>query len=137
MKIFKIYKMDYSHKIDDNIMWYTRVSIGNLWNMNFLKYHCCLYQNGTIPGSSAGKEYACNAGDPSSIPGLGRSPGVGIGYPFQCSWVSLVAQTVTRCLQCGRPVFNLWVGKIPGRRAWQLTPVFLCGESPWIEEPGR
>ena len=32
------------------------------------------------PGSSAGKESACNAGDPSSIPGLGSSPGEGIGY---------------------------------------------------------
>ena len=47
-----------------------------------------------FPGSSAGKESACNAGNPSSIPGSGRSPGEGIGYPFQCSWASLVAQTV-------------------------------------------
>ena len=30
-----------------------------------------------------------------------------------------------------------WVGKIPWRRAWQPTPVFLPGESPWTEEPGR
>ena len=30
-----------------------------------------------------------------------------------------------------------WVGKIPWRRAWQITPVFLPGESPWKEEPGR
>ena len=37
---------------------------------------------------------ACNAGDPSSIPGLGISPGEGIDYPLQCSWASLVAQTV-------------------------------------------
>ena len=28
-----------------------------------------------------------------------------------------------------------WVGKIPWRRAWQPTPVFLSGESPWTEEP--
>ena len=61
--------------------------------MNFLKYHCCLYQNGTIPGSSAGKEYACNAGDPSSIPGLGRSPGE-VAYPLQYSWASLKAQNL-------------------------------------------
>ena len=33
------------------------------------------------PGSSAGKESACNAGDPGWIPGSGRSPGEGIGYP--------------------------------------------------------
>ena len=45
-----------------------------------------------FPGGSAGKESACNAGDPSSIPGLGRSSGEGMGYPLQYSWVSLVAQ---------------------------------------------
>jgi len=35
--------------------------------------------------SSVGKEAACNAGDPGSIPGSGRSPGEGIGYPLQYS----------------------------------------------------
>ena len=38
-----------------------------------------------FPGSSAGKESACNAGDLGSIPGLGRSPGEGISYPLQYS----------------------------------------------------
>ena len=47
-----------------------------------------------FPDSSAGKEYACNAGDPGLIPGSGRSPGEGIGCPLQYSWVSLVAQLV-------------------------------------------
>ena len=47
-----------------------------------------------FPDSSVGKESACKAGDPSSIPGLGRSPGEGIGYPLQYSWVSLVSQLV-------------------------------------------
>ena len=37
------------------------------------------------PDSSAGKESACNAGDPGLIPGLGRSPGEGKVYPFQYS----------------------------------------------------
>ena len=32
------------------------------------------------------------------------------------------------CLQCGRPGFSPWVGKIPWRRAWLPTPVFLPGE---------
>ena len=36
-------------------------------------------------GCSAGKESACNAGEPGSVPGLGSSPGEGIGYPIQCS----------------------------------------------------
>ena len=43
---------------------------------------------------TAGKESACNARDPSSIPGLGRSAGVGIGYSLQYSWASPVAQLV-------------------------------------------
>ena len=43
---------------------------------------------------SVGKESACNAGDPGSIPRSGRSPGEGIGYPLQYSWASLVAQLV-------------------------------------------
>ena len=47
-----------------------------------------------FPDSSVGKDSACNAGDPGSIPGSGRSTGEGIGYPLQCSWVSLVAQLV-------------------------------------------
>ena len=47
-----------------------------------------------VPKSSVGKELASNAGDPGSIPGLGRSPGEGIGYPLQYSWASLVAQLV-------------------------------------------
>ena len=51
-----------------------------------------------FPGSLAGKESACNEGDLSSIPGLGRSHG--------------------------------------GRHSNPI-PVFLPGESPWTEEPGR
>ena len=47
-----------------------------------------------FPDSSFGKEFACNAGDPSWIPELGRSAGEGIGYPLQYSWASLVAQLV-------------------------------------------
>ena len=45
-------------------------------------------------GSSAGKESACNAGDPGLIPGLGRSAEEGIGYPLQYSWASLMAEMV-------------------------------------------
>ena len=51
-----------------------------------------------FPGSSAGREFACNTGDPSSIPGLGRSPGEGTGHPLQYSWAFLVAQTVKNLL---------------------------------------
>ena len=47
-----------------------------------------------FPDSSVGEESACNAGDPGLIPGSGRSPGEGIGYPLQYPWASLVAQQV-------------------------------------------
>ena len=47
-----------------------------------------------FPGSSADKDSICNAGDPGSIPGLGRSAGEGIGYLLQYSWASLVTQLV-------------------------------------------
>ena len=47
-----------------------------------------------FPHSSVGKESTCSAEDPSSIPGLGRSTGEGIGYPLQYSWASLVAQLI-------------------------------------------
>ena len=47
-----------------------------------------------FPDSSVGKESACSAGEPSSIPGSGRSAGEGIDFPPQYSWASLVAQLV-------------------------------------------
>ena len=47
-----------------------------------------------FPDSSVGEESTCNAGDSSLIPGSGSSPEVGIGYPVQYSWASLVAQLV-------------------------------------------
>ena len=40
-----------------------------------------------FPHSSVGKEFACNAGDLGSIPGLGGSLGEGNGNPFQYSWL--------------------------------------------------
>jgi len=61
------------------------------------------------------KKSACNAEDPSLIPGSGRSAGERIGYSLQYSWASLVAQLVKKIpLQCRRSVFNPWVGKSPG-----------------------
>ena len=47
-----------------------------------------------FPGNLAEKESTCNAGDPGSIPGLGRSPEEGIGNPLQYSCTSLVVQMV-------------------------------------------
>ena len=53
-----------------------------------------------------------------SIPGLRRSPGEGNGNPLQFS-----------CRRLKRHGLDLWVGKIPWRRAWQPTPIFLHEKS--------
>ena len=53
----------------------------------------CLWYLG-FPDSSADKESACNAGDPSSIPGWERAAEEGIGYPLQYSGAFLVVQLV-------------------------------------------
>ena len=68
-----------------------------------------------LPGSSADKESACSAEDPSSIPGLVRSAGEGIGYPLHFPWISLVTQAslITQLLK------NLY--------AIQETPVQVLG----------
>ena len=91
--------------------------------------------NNDFPGSSAGKESTCNACDSGSIPGLEGSPGERIGYPFQYSLAFLVAQLVKK----PPAMQETWVQSLedPLERAWQPTPVFLPGESPWTEEPGR
>ena len=50
-----------------------------------LSENCWMIQTMGFPGSSVGKESTCNAGDPGSIPGSGKSPGEGLGYPLQYS----------------------------------------------------
>ena len=84
-----------------------------------------------FPGSSVGKESTCNAGDPSSIPGSGRSPGERIGYPLQYSWASLVAQLVKNL----PAMWETWVGKISWRRERLPTPVFWPGEFHGLYSP--
>ena len=76
--------------------------------------------------SSPGKESACNAGDPSSISRSGKSPGEGIGYLFQYSWASLVAQMVKN----ETTMWETWVQSLGWEDPleegiWQPTPVFL------------
>ena len=89
---------------------------------------------GEGPHSSVGKESTCNAGDPSLIPGLGRSAGEGIGYPLQHSWASLVAQLVKNlpamweswvrslgwedCLEKGKATYSsILAWRIPGTKS--------------------
>ena len=64
--------------------------------------------------SSAGKKFACNSGDPSSIPGSGRSAGEGLGYPLWYYWVSLVVQLV----------------KSPPAMCWSLGSIRGFGRAP-------
>ena len=90
-----------------------------------------IYSETGFPWLLSCKGSACNAGDPGSIPGLGRPTGEGIGYPLQYSCASLVAQMVKNL----PATWETWVGKIPWR-AWQPTPVLFPEESPWTEEPG-
>ena len=66
-----------------------------------------------FPDSSVGKESTCNAGDPGSISGSGRSAGEGIGYPLQYSWASLVAQLVKNA---GDLSSIPGLGRFPGER---------------------
>ena len=82
------------------------------------------------------KESSCNAGDPSSVPGLGRSTREGIGYPLQYPWASLVAQLVKN----PPAMWDTWVWSLgwedPLWRERLPTPVFWPGEfhglySPW------
>ena len=89
-----------------------------------------------FPDGSGGKESACNAGDPSSIPGSGRSSGEGIGYPVQYSWASLVAQLVKN-----QPaMWETWVRSLgwedPLEESMTTHSSILPGESPWTEKPG-
>ena len=89
----------------------------------------------------------CNARDLGSISGLERSPGEGNSYPLQYSclenatksqhnWATFKGFPGGSVSKWGRSGFHLWFWKIPWRTAWQPTPEFLPGESPWSEEPG-
>ena len=71
-----------------------------------------------VPGGSACKESTCNVGDLVSIPGLGRSPGEGKGYPLQYSGL----ENTMDCIDHG-------VAKSQIRRNNFHFPVFLPGKS--------
>ena len=90
-----------------------------------------------FPGSSAGKESSCNAGDPGSIPGLGTSPGEGIGYPLQCSWASLVAQIVKN----PPAMQETWVQSLgwedPLEKGMATHSRILAWRVPQTEKPGK
>ena len=82
---------------------------------------CCI-----VPDSSVDKKSTCNAGDPSLIPGSGRSTGEGIGCPLQYSWVSLVAQLVKNLPAMQETWFRSLGWEDPSPLEW--APVFWPGE---------
>ena len=84
-----------------------------------------------FPDSSVGKESTCNAGDPGLIPGLGISPGEGIGYPLQYSWASLVAQLVKNLPAMWETWVRSWVGKIPLEKGKATHSSNLAWRIPW------
>ena len=88
-------------------------------------------------GSSAGKESACNAGDPCSLPGSGISPGEGIGYTLHYFWASLVAQMVkTLPVMQETWVWSLiWEDSLEEGTANHTS--ILVWKIPWTEEPGH
>ena len=103
-------------------------------------YWPSLYIIGGFAGRWAGKESTCNSGDPSSIPGMGISPGEGtgfLGYPVSHSSIlGLPWWLLKNLLEMQRPRFDPWVDKIPWRREQLPMPVFLSGKfhglySPW------
>ena len=96
---------------------------GGLFSFAYLKKHTLLPTKMIgvgFPDSSVGRESVCNAGDPGSIPRLGRSTGKGLGYPPQYSWASLWAQLVKNLPAMQETWFYPWVGKIPWRRETYL-----------------
>ena len=90
-----------------------------------------------FPGSSAGKESACNARDPGLIPGSRRSPGEGNGNPPQYSWASLVAQMVKNL----PAKWETWVQSLgwqdPLEKGTATHSSILAWRLPWTEELGR
>ena len=88
-----------------------------------------------FPDSSVGKKSACDARDPSSIPGLGRSTGEGIRYPLQYSCTSLVAQLVKNT----SVMWETWVQSLgwedPLEKGKAAHSSILAWRIPWIISP--
>ena len=89
-----------------------------------------------FPGSSAGKESAYNAGHLGLIPGLGRSPGEGIGYPPQYSRASLLAQMVKNLPAVRETRVRSLGWEDPLEEGMATHSSIVAWRIPWTEEPG-
>ena len=86
--ICAVYKRPNSKQGTHTVKGWKKIAHRQIANSKFIdSYADILYQlsHQGSPNSSVGKESACNSGGPGLIPGLGRSPGEGIGYPLQYS----------------------------------------------------
>ena len=89
-----------------------------------------------FPDGSVGKDSTCNAGDPGSIPGQGRSPGEGTGYPFQYFWASLVAQLVKNLPAMWETCVQSLNWEDPLEKGQATHSSNLAWRIPWTGEPG-
>ena len=107
-----------------------------------MSFHTCM----DFHGSSAGKESTCKAGDSGLNPGLGRTPGEGVGQPLWYAWASLVSQriknppgqlhlAVQSCpalchpVDCTHQALHLW--GFSRREKWSAEPVAFSRETSW------
>ena len=74
---------------------------------------------------------------PGSIPGLGRTPGEGIGYPGQYSWASLVAQMVKNLPAMRKTWVQSLVWEDPLEEGMATHSRILAWRIRWTEEPGE
>ena len=119
-------------------------------------------KNKDFPCGSAGEESTCNVGDVSSMPGLGRSPGEGKGYPLQYSVLGNSMNSIVHGVKKSRTqlsgfhfIPSLVAEMVKNLPAMQETWVQFLGQEdplekeiethssilawriPWREEPGR
>ena len=129
-----------------NTSWCTQCTVRpnklKYWCLKQRKIYCRAKPGKGFPGQLSCEESACTAGDPGSIPGLGRSPGERIGYPLQYFQASLVAQMVKN----PPAMWETWVqslgwGDSPGEEHGNPLQYFclenphgqrsLVGQNPW------
>ena len=103
------------------------INLLSFFSFRFTKFILCIFiiNSNCFPQHSVGKESVCNAGDPSLIPGSGRSPGEEIGYPYSV-FLGFLCGSAGKESACNEgdlgsiPGF----GRFPWRRERLPTPVF-------------
>ena len=76
----------------------------------------------------AGRTRVSNVDGEEGVPGLYLGPQIQGYRLWSTSWLPRGKESTCQCRRCKRRGFSPWVEKIPWRRTWQPTPVFLPGE---------